>query len=148
MHRRTFIELLTLSIANLGLARRARANWRSEDFASGDFQAKWQSITDNEAVIDTTDIHLSLPQIAENGAVVPITIRSELDNLDKLYLLVEKNPTPLAAVFELSPVVSVYLTARIKMAESCNVYVLAKQGDRWLRCGQWVNVMVGGCGTG
>lgn len=148
MYRRTFLELLTLTVAHFGFAQQARANWRSEDFSAGDFQAKWQAITANQAVIDTQDISLNLPQIAENGAVVPIAIRSELDNLDKLYLLVEKNPTPLAAVFELSPAVSVYLTARIKMAESCNVIVLAKQGERWLRCGQWVKVMVGGCGTG
>lgn len=121
---------------------------QSEDFSGGDFQAKWQSITANQEVIDTQAIRLDLPQIAENGAVVSMTIRSELENLNKLYVLVEKNPTPLAAVFELSPIVSVQISARIKMAESCNVTVLAKQGERWLRCGQWVKVMVGGCGTG
>jgi sulfur-oxidizing protein SoxY len=40
------------------------------------------------------------------------------------------------------------MTARIKMAESCNVIVIAKQGERLLKTQQWVNVMQGGCGTG
>lgn len=148
MRRRNFIELITLTIASLRFVSHARASWRSEDFSSGDFQAKWQAITGDHAVVDSQDISLSLPQIAENGSVVPMTIRSELENLEQIYVLVEKNPTPLAAVFELSPAVNVYITARIKMAESCNVYVLARQGDHWLRCRQWVKVMIGGCGTG
>jgi sulfur-oxidizing protein SoxY len=148
MRRRIFIELIALAVASLRCASQAHAHWRSADFSSGDFQAKWQAITANQAVIDSQDISLSLPHIAESGAVVPMTIHSELEDIDRLYVLIEKNPTPLAAVFELSPAVFVHITARIKMAESCDVYVLARQGDHWLRCQQWVKVMVGGCGTG
>lgn len=149
MRRRLFIAQLTLiALAGTRFARLAVANWKNEDFSNGDFQDKWQTITSGKTVIDSQEIIISLPQIAENGAVVPINIRSELDHIDKLYVLVEKNPTPLAAVFTLSPAVGVYATARIKMAESCNVVVLARQGERWLRSQQWVQVMVGGCGTG
>ncbi|MDD1622861.1 MAG: thiosulfate oxidation carrier protein SoxY [Methylococcaceae bacterium] len=93
-------------------------------------------------------INLSLPKIAENGAVVPITISSELDAIDRVYILIERNPTPLAAVFELSSEAMVYLTARIKMAESCNVVVIVRQGERLFKAQQWVNVVMGGCGTG
>ena len=88
------------------------------------------------------------PEIAENGAVVPITISSELEQIKRIYIWVEKNPTPLAAEFELDESVAVYITARIKMAESCPVIIIAEQDDRLLRRQQWVKVMQGGCGTG
>lgn len=99
-------------------------------------------------VIDSQEISLTLPSRAENGAVVPVTIASDLDGLEQLYLLVENNPTPLAAVFHLSAEVAVFITTRVKMAQSGDVHILAKQDGRWLHCRQRVEVMLGGCGTG
>jgi sulfur-oxidizing protein SoxY len=89
-----------------------------------------------------------LPTNAENGAVVPITIQSQLDNIDSVYIWAEKNPTPLVAEFELAKDVAIHITARIKLAENSHVIVIARQGQQLLRNLQWVNVMQGGCGTG
>ena len=129
-------------------AKNANAAWLAEHFSIGQFNDTITRLFNNQTIIDTDRISLNLPKIAENGAVVPITISSELDNISRVYILVEKNPTPLAAEFELSAIVSVYISARIKMAESCNVVVIAQQGEQLLRSQQWVNVVQGGCGTG
>ena len=80
--------------------------------------------------------------------MVPVTISSELENIRRLYLLVEKNPTPLAAEFELSSQVLAYVGARIKMAESSYIIVVAEHESGLLTSRQWVNVVQGGCGAG
>ncbi len=129
-------------------ATTGHAAWIAEHFASGKVDDTLARLFNNKAISHTDQISLSLPEVAEDGAVVPITISSELDNIDRLYILVEKNPTPLAAEFELSSNAMVYLTARIKMAESCNVVVIARQGEQLLKLQKWVTVTHGGCGTG
>lgn len=151
MRRRRFIQVIS-SLATSAIAlyhsRPAFAAWSAEHFASGEFTSRFEQVFAGQAIIDSPDIIISLPEIAENGAAVPITISSELEQIERLYIWVEKNPTPLAAEFELSEAVAVYITARIKMAESCHVIVIAQQGQRLLRNQQWVKVMQGGCGTG
>jgi sulfur-oxidizing protein SoxY len=152
MQRRKFIRyiasMLSAALTDALICKPAWSAWRSDLFGSGDFRSKFALVSANHPIIDSQDISLTLPQIAEDGAVVPIIISSELDNIDTIYVWIEKNPTPLAASFQLSPSITTHITARIKMAESCNVIVLARQGEHWLRCQQWVQVMRGGCGTG
>lgn len=120
----------------------------AEHFAADDFARIYTRLVDDRPVIDSDEIALILPEIAEDGAVVPVTISSALPDIDRLYLLADKNPTPLLAEFELSPLIAPVLTARIKLAQSCNVTLLAQTGDHLLRRSRWVNVMRGGCGTG
>lgn len=147
--RRAFIKQLARLTASAALPiDKVMAEWNSLAFASGDFVERYADVVQQQRVIDSPAILLQLPAIAENGAVVPISVQSDLDGIDKLYIFVEKNPTPLAAEFQLSSDVALYVSARIKMAESSNVVVLARQGRQWLRNQQAVQVMVGGCGTG
>ena len=120
----------------------------AEDFAVSDFTDRYAKLFGDQAVVDSELIELTLPEIAEDGAVVPVTINSELDGIDRLYLLADKNPTPLIAEFELAPVVAVHLTARIKLAESSRVTLVARRKGQLLRCSRWVKVMRGGCGSG
>jgi sulfur-oxidizing protein SoxY len=151
MQRRRLFKLmlgLGMAIGLTKVSRQSIASERNDRFVTGDFQYHFDNVMSHQTLIDSPDIQLSLPSIAENGAVVPLTISSELEGIDQLMVWVEKNPTPLAASFEISPNVALYITARIKMAKSCPVIVVARQGDRWLRCQQWVQVMQGGCGTG
>ncbi len=126
----------------------AYASWLPLDFSPDTYANILKRLFNDRLIIDSELLKISLPQIAENGSVVPITISSELENIQRLYILVEKNPTPLAAEFSLGAALTVYVTARIKMAESCHVVVIAEQGDRLLSGRQWVNVVLGGCGSG
>ncbi|MGR8931180.1 MAG: thiosulfate oxidation carrier protein SoxY [Gammaproteobacteria bacterium] len=107
-----------------------------------------KSLFGDRTLLDSTDIHIDLPEIAENGAVVPITISTNLERISKLFLWVEKNPTPLIAELEFDESAAIFVTARIKMAESGFVTVIAQQGEALLRRQKWVDVMQGGCGTG
>ncbi|WNB77705.1 thiosulfate oxidation carrier protein SoxY [Methylomonas koyamae] len=126
----------------------SRAARLAEDFAVGDFAGRYASLFGDQAVSESELIQLILPEIAEDGAVVPVTISSELDGIERLYLLADKNPTPLVAEFELTPLLALHLTARIKLAESCRVTLVARREGQLLRCSRWVNVMRGGCGSG
>lgn len=150
LRRRLLKILLGLSLGNwlASATQRVFATERNSRFSAGDFQTQLHDLLANQHLIDSSDIQLTLPTIAENGAVVPMTISSSLENIDTILVWVEKNPTPLAASFELTAATALYITTRIKMAESCTVVVVAHQGDRWLRCQQWVQVIVGGCGSG
>lgn len=152
IQRRIFLKTsakwAVAAMASFFVARAGRAAWIAEQFAYGQFNDTLIRLFNNQTISDSDRISLSLPEVAENGEVVPITISSELENIDRVYVLVEKNPTPLAAELELSGAAMVYLTARIKMAESCNVWVIARHGEQLLKARQWVNVVHGGCGTG
>lgn len=99
------------------------------------------------AKINSTDkIELKLPSIAENGAVVPISITSTLELVEQIFIFVEKNPVPLAAIFNLSPEVEPFVSTRLKIAETCEVIVVAKAAAQLYRVQQTVKVTIGGCG--
>lgn len=124
----------------------AYARWPQEKFIPGSFEQTLKRLFRDRDIIDSQQITIKAPKTAENGANVPLTIESDLDTITKVYLLVEKNPVPLAAEFILSPSVALYLKARIKMAASCNVIVIADTGERLLRSSRPINVSIGGCG--
>ncbi|WP_347989862.1 thiosulfate oxidation carrier protein SoxY [Methylomonas sp. AM2-LC] len=148
MPRRLFLKQCMLTVLGWCASKSAVSAWDAGRFSASPYTDILHQLVKQQTLIDSNDMQISLPDIAENGAVVPISIRSDLDNIQQIYVLVEKNPTPLAAQFSLSARVAVQINARIKMAESCNVVVIAQQGDRYLRSQQWVKVSVGGCGTG
>lgn len=148
MQRRNLIKLSFGLLGSLSLQRFVHAAWPSAHFAVADFNEQFSRVIGNQPIFDSQDIHLTLPSIAENGAVVPLTIESTLEGIDSIMVWVEKNPTPLAASFTLSSQALPYVTTRIKMAESGHVIVIARHATKWLGARQWVQVMQGGCGTG
>jgi len=152
MLRRSFLQKLMSILAGLVIngvcSSKLFASWPAEQFASDSFPRQFRKVFADNPVIDSDAINLQLPAVAENGAVVPLTISSDLPDISRIYVWVEKNPTPLAMEIELDAALAVFITARIKMAESCQVIVIAQQDERLLRAQQWVNVMQGGCGTG
>jgi thiosulfate oxidation carrier protein SoxY len=91
-------------------------------------------------------LKLEAPDIAEDGSIVPITIASELPNVDTIWVFVEKNPTPLAARFDLESSLDPFVSLRIKMNESCEVVAMIKSGDGYYSASKKVRVVVGGCG--
>ena len=91
-------------------------------------------------------IMLKVPDIAENGAVVPVTISTELADVEAIAVVVEKNPTPMAAMFELSPQSVPEVSVRIKMGESSNVHAVVKAGGKLYSASKEVKVTIGGCG--
>ena len=149
--RRVFLKhsgILMLGTLLTGKSVDAIATRLAEYFAAEDFNKIFAKVIGNLPVSDTGNIKLILPDIAEDGAVVPVSITSELDGIETIFLFADKNPTPLLAEFQLSPVLLAQITGRVKLAASCNVILLARRNGEWLRTARWVNVMRGGCGTG
>ncbi len=95
---------------------------------------------------DSKDIVIDAPQIAENGAVVPIEVTSNLPNTRSIAVLIEKNPFPLAAKFDFLEGAMPYVKVNVKMGESSNVRVVAEAGGRHYTAVKEVKVTIGGCG--
>lgn len=93
----------------------------------------------------STVVTLNAPDIAENGAVVPVGITTAL-KAEQLAILVEKNPSALAAQFFIPAGTDPFVTTRIKMGQTSNVYGLVKADGKWLVTVKEVKVTLGGCG--
>jgi sulfur-oxidizing protein SoxY len=99
------------------------------------------------APVESKDVTIQGPDIAENGAVVPLGASTTLPGAKRLLLLVEKNPSILTSMFELSDAVEPSVTTRVKMGQSSNVYAVAMMNDgRVLYAQKEVKVTLGGCG--
>jgi len=97
--------------------------------------------------VESQDIVFTAPDIAENGAVVPIAASTALPGVKRIAFLVEKNPTTLAGVFEFTEAVETSVATRIKMGQSSNVLAVAIMGDgKVLYAQKDVKVTLGGCG--
>ena len=95
---------------------------------------------------ESSDIQITGPDIAENGAVVPVGINTTLPDVSMLAILVEKNPNPLAASFILPAGTEANLQTRVKMGQTSNVYALVKSGDKFYMATKEIKVTLGGCG--
>ena len=90
-------------------------------------------------------VTLNAPDIAENGAVVPVGISSTA-KVEQMAILVDKNPSSLAAQFFVPAGTDAFVTTRIKMGQTSNVYGLVKTDGKWLMTVKEVKVTLGGCG--
>ena len=96
---------------------------------------------------ESTDIRVTAPDIAENGAVVPVGAATSLAGVKSMLILVEKNPNVLAAMFDVSDAVEADFSTRVKMGQSSNVFAVALMDDgRSLFAQKDVKVTLGGCG--
>ncbi len=99
------------------------------------------------APAESKDVTVTAPDIAENGAVVPVGAATALPGVKRLLLLVEKNPTMLTAMFDVTESVDANISTRVKMGQSSNVIAVAMMDDgRVLFAQKEVKVTLGGCG--
>jgi len=99
------------------------------------------------APTESKDVTVTGPDIAENGAVVPVGASTSLAGVKRLLILVEKNPSVMAAMFELTDAIESSVSTRVKMGQSSNVYAVAMMNDgRLLFAQKEVKVTLGGCG--
>jgi len=94
---------------------------------------------------DTAAILLTAPEVAENGAVVPVTVESSLARTEQISILVDKNPTMLVSSFTIPEGTEGYLSTRIKMAQTATVIALVKANGKFYRVSREVKVTGGGC---
>lgn len=99
-----------------------------------------------ETPVASDRVSMRIPDIAENGAVVPVTISTDLEDVESISVVVVNNPTPLAASFELGPRSVPKISLRIKMGQSSVVQGVVKAGGKLYSVEKEVKVTIGGCG--
>ena len=98
------------------------------------------------STLESKDILIEAPQIAENGAVVPIEVTSNVPNTKSLAVIIEKNPFPLVAQFDFMEGALPFLKINVKMGESSWVRVVAEAGGKHYSAAKEIKVTIGGCG--
>lgn len=121
------------------------ATWNSSAFTSKDPTEAINNAGYGDAT-ESSDIELKTPDIAENGAVVPISATSNIPGTTSMAFFVEKNPTPMIASFEFSNGAEAYVSTRVKMAKTSVVRVNVKAGGKTYTASREVKVTIGGCG--
>jgi sulfur-oxidizing protein SoxY len=91
-------------------------------------------------------IQIKAPEIAENGAVVPVAVESRLPGTQSITILIEKNPQPLTASFDIPAGTEANIATRVKMGESSNVYALVKADGKFYVAKKEIKITLGGCG--
>lgn len=91
-------------------------------------------------------IELTTPDIAENGAVVPVSVNSKLPKTEQIMVLVEKNPNPMAATFLIPEGTEAFVSTRVKVGQTCNIYAVVKAGGKLYSTQRETKVTLGGCG--
>ena len=151
--RRTFLKLAggagafaAAFAAGLVASGQARAaNWNKAGFESKSLADVVKSLGATGAV-ESKDIIITAPDIAENGAVVPVAITSKLPNTQQISIVAEKNPFPLAATFDVSGGSEGYVSARIKMGQTSDVWAVVKADGKYFTARKEIKITVGGCG--
>lgn len=124
----------------------AQAAWNKAAFETHTMDETMKALG-GAAPAQSKDIaFVSTPDIAENGAVVPIGITSSIPKTESIAVLVEKNPNMLAAVFDIPAGTEPAVTTRIKMGQSSNVYALVKADGKFYVASKEIKVTLGGCG--
>ncbi|MBL1264189.1 thiosulfate oxidation carrier protein SoxY [Candidatus Methylomicrobium oryzae] len=122
------------------------AEWRVENFKQVPLEESLKRLFKDQKITESKDIEIKIPLIAENGAIVPITVSSSLPGVRAVSIFVAKNPVPLAVRFELSPDLDPFVSARLKMAETSEVIAVAETDRGFYSARQLVKVTIGGCG--
>jgi sulfur-oxidizing protein SoxY len=128
------------------LARAQAADYKTAAFETKTMADLMKSLG-GSAPTESKDVTLTAPDIAENGAVVPLGAATTLAGVKSLLLLVEKNPSLMTSMFEISDAIEPAVITRVKMGQSSNVYAVAMMNDgRVLYSQKEVKVTLGGCG--
>jgi len=147
--RRKFLNMLTIgSTACLTLLTpiQAFAAWATKAFNATELDIAYQSLFGTSAVTLSDKVILKLPKIAENGAAVPISIKTDLTGVESISIFVKDNPQPLTASFQIPSGTLPAVSTRIRLAQTSTVTAVIKVGDQLLSQSQEVKVTIGGCG--
>jgi sulfur-oxidizing protein SoxY len=145
--RRSFVQASALFglMAAAGLITPAQAaDWNKAAFEGKTLDEVVKALG-GAGVEKSAAITLNAPDIAENGAVVPVGVSTTL-KAEQIAILVEKNPNALAAQFSLPEGAEPFVSTRVKMGQSSNVHAVVKADGKWYVATKEVKVTLGGCG--
>ncbi|MDX2219625.1 MAG: thiosulfate oxidation carrier protein SoxY [Burkholderiales bacterium] len=153
MNRRHFLKgssgatvmALAASAGLLKLDPALASTWNENAFKAKNLNETVKALGGQTAT-ESKDITITSPDIAENGAVVPVSVSSKLPNVESVSILVEKNPNALAASFNIPQGTEAFVSTRVKMGQTSNVHAVVKAGGQYYYTTKEVKVTLGGCG--
>jgi sulfur-oxidizing protein SoxY len=151
---RRFLLKGTLAASAAGVAisaglltpRVAMAAWSKSAFEATDVNSALTASMGSSSMTDSSKVMLKAPDIAENGAVVPVTVTSTIPNVQSIGILVSNNAQPLSATFNLGPNTEADISTRIKMGKTSDVIAIVKADGKLYSAKKQVKVTIGGCG--
>lgn len=153
-HNRRILLKGTLAAGATGIAisaglltpKSVLAAWPKAAFEAKDVDSALNAALGNASTSESDKINLKAPDIAENGAVVPITVTSGIAGTESISILVANNASPLTASFNLGSNTEGYVSTRIKMGKTSDVIAVVKAGGQLYSAKKQVKVTIGGCG--
>jgi sulfur-oxidizing protein SoxY len=148
--RRQFLHMAGILAAGFvaGLCRPVlalAATWNKDAFGAKTVADALKSLGATGAA-PSTAIVIEAPQIAENGAVVPVEVASNLPGTTSIAVLIEKNPFPLAGKFDFTESALPFVKLNVKIGETADIRVIAWAGGKTFVATKEVKVTIGGCG--
>jgi sulfur-oxidizing protein SoxY len=132
--------------AGLLTPRSVLAAWPQQAFEAKSLPDTLQALMGAGSAEESGDIKIKAPDIAENGAVVPITISTAIAGAESIALIAINNPAPLVASYDLGEGTEGFVSTRIKMGKSGDVIAVVKAGGKLYSAKKGVKVTIGGCG--
>jgi sulfur-oxidizing protein SoxY len=132
--------------AGLLTPRAVLAAWPKSAFEAKDLDGALSGLYESAAHSPSDKITVKAPDIAENGAVVPVTVTSDLDGTASISILAMENASPLTSSFDLGESAQGYVSTRIKMGKTADVVAVVKSGGKLYSAKKEVKVTIGGCG--
>jgi sulfur-oxidizing protein SoxY len=132
--------------AGLLAPRAVLAAWPEAAFSAKELDTALNELLGTSAHQASDAIKIKAPDIAENGAVVPITVESDMEGISSISIIAAGNQTPLVASFDLGENAIGFVSTRIKMGKTADVVAVVKSGDTVYSAAKEVKVTIGGCG--
>jgi sulfur-oxidizing protein SoxY len=153
MKRRIFIKR-SLTASAVGVAAGAGllapqqllAAWNQAAFEAKEVPNALNALLGSSTTEPSEAIKIKAPDIAENGAVVPITVETTLADVESIAIIASENPVPLVASFNLGKNAQGFISTRIKMGKTGDVIGVVKAGGKLYSAKKGVKVTIGGCG--
>ncbi len=148
--RRKFMKSLASGTAYItmlaALPNLVWAKWNKAAFESDNYEKALATKYPGMDIVDSTAVTLKAPEIAENGSVVSVTVKTKLPDVKSISLFVKNNPTPLSACFNLGEGMVANVKVRIRFGETSELVAIVEAGGKLHRVQQLVKVTIGGCG--
>ena len=120
--------------------------WNKAAFDTQNLADTMKALGGGEPAQSKDIVFFQTPDIAENGAVVPVGISSKIPKTESIAILIEKNPNMLAASFDIPAGTDPTISTRVKMGQSSNIMALVKADGKYYVAAKEVKVTLGGCG--
>lgn len=153
MKRRVFLKgtlasgaVAVAAGAGLLTSGQVLAAWPANAFGNRAFDESLNNLFGTSAHTASNAIEIEAPDIAENGLVVPITVKTSLSNVESIAIMVAAGNSPLTSAYEMTPAVAGFVSTRIKMGQTSDVVAVVKAGGQLHSASKEVKVTIGGCG--